>query len=189
MRSTRASRPSAPDRRWPRLSLEWTGQVAKPIPRRTSLRRVAAQPPSAPHASPPYRLLSRGCGSRRGGESQVVPSDNPPARPFDIDEKRQGRLDDRLRRRHSNVAASTILLDDLEFEELEVIRPRQTGELELSRGAQHDLHSLEIAGLHVAHGDPGIQRLVPLRSGFYQAYLECRCARRGEERQAHHGYD
>ena len=140
-----------------------------------------------------HRRYTGGCpggsAGRHGGKSQVVPPDDSPARPFDVDEKRQGRFDDWLVRRHPNVAASIVLNDDLEFEELEVAWPRKTGELELRRGAQHDLHPLEISGLNVAHGNPRIQRLVPRRSGFYHAHFQCGYGRRHEEHQTRHGYD
>ena len=64
---------------------------------------------------------------------QLVPAYRAPARPVDLDQERQGRLGDRFIRLDVNVAASVVLADDGELEELENLQPRDPGELELGR--------------------------------------------------------
>ena len=128
-------------------------------------------------------------------EAQLVPSHRAPARPVDVDEERQGRLDDRFIRTYVNEAGSTTPVDDGELEAIEMFQPDYPGELELGRRSEGNLQSFKIAVADATERNSGVQRLMQCGPGLDHAQLECGGGPRSEHRHAgrahgepmHHG--
>ena len=67
-----------------------------------------------------------------------------------------------------------------------MLQPRHPGELELSRGAERDVQSFEIAASRILDGDPRIQGFVQRGTGFDGADLQRGRERRSERREGGH---
>ena len=128
-------------------------------------------------------------------ESQLVPSHRAPARPVDVDEERQGRLDDRFVRTYVDETGPATPVDDGELEAIEMFQPGYPGKLELGRRSKGNLQSFKIAVADATQRNSGVQRLMQCGSGLDHAQLECGCEPRSEHQHAdrahgesmHHG--